>query len=199
MMNTDTFKTIKSPSQGEYKEKGSKFLAYAYPVNTEEQVKELHKGLKKEHYDARHHVYAFRLGADLKTYRASDDGEPANSSGPPILGQIQSYGLTNILIVVVRYFGGTKLGVPGLINAYKSAAADAINNAEIIECFEQDAFDIEFGYLGMNEVMKVLKDFNPTQNNPMYDNVCRISLSIRKNQGEALRSKLLSVEGLSII
>ena len=127
------YKTIKSKSEGSYKDKGSKFYAFAYPVTTEDEIKEIQAKLRKEYYDARHHVFAWRLDADKKRFRASDDGEPSNSSGPPILGQIQSYDLTNILIVVIRYFGGTKLGIPGLINAYKTSAKEAIENTEIIE------------------------------------------------------------------
>lgn len=194
----DKYKTIKNTSEGVYKEKGSKFFAFAYPVKSEDEVKEIIKELKKQYYDARHHVYAFRLGADMKNYRCSDDGEPSNSSGPPVLGQIQSNDLTNVLIVVVRYFGGTKLGVAGLINAYRSAAADAIANNTIIEEFEQDCFTIEFGYTVMNDVMKILKDENPDQSNQQFDNTCTIDLTIRKSEGERLRLLLLKVDGLSI-
>lgn len=197
-MADDKFLTIATTSEGVYKEKGSRFLAFAYPVTTEDEVRERIKELKKTYFDARHHVYAFRLGCDMKTYRCSDDGEPSNSSGPPVLGQIQSNNLTNILIVVVRYFGGTKLGVPGLINAYRSAAADAIANNQIVEQFEMDTFTISFGYETMNSVMKVIKDEQPEHRNQQYDNVCSITLSIRKMNGEMLRNKLLSIEGVTI-
>ncbi len=196
---TDTFYTLSKESEGIYKEKGSKFLAFAFPVSSEEEVKAHQKVLRKQYYDARHHVYAFRLGADLKTFRYSDDGEPSNSSGPPVLGQIKSNNITNILIVVVRYFGGTKLGIPGLINAYKMAAANAIENNAIIQKYEVDIFDIEFGYLVMNNVMKILKEQNPTQSNQQFDNACKISLAIRKNNGLKLREALLKVDGLSIV
>lgn len=194
----DKYKTIKHESEGVYKEKGSKFFAFAYPVTTEDEIKEIQKGLRKKYYDARHHVYAFRLGADMKTYRCSDDGEPSNSSGPPVLGQLQSNDLTNILVVVIRYFGGTKLGVAGLINAYRSAAADAIENNTIIEKFEEDIFTIEFGYTVMNDVMKIIKDENPKQSNQIFDNTCQITIAIRKKDGKALRGKFLKVDGLSI-
>ena len=127
-MKTDAFYTIETESSGFYSEKGSKFYAFAFPVNCEQKIKEIQQNLRKKYYDARHHVYAFVLGAEKQIYRASDDGEPPNSSGMPVLGQIRSFELSNILIVVVRYFGGTKLGVPGLINAYKSAARDALDN-----------------------------------------------------------------------
>ncbi len=196
---TDKYLTIEQPSEGIYKEKGSKFLAFAYPVFDEEQIKEYQAQLKKKYYDSRHQVYAFRLGADMKTFRCSDDGEPSNSSGPPVLGQIKSFELTNILIVVVRYFGGVKLGVPGLINAYKTAAYDAISNANIIECFEEDIFTIQFGYGVMNDVMKILKAENPTRLAQDFSNTCTIKLSSRKTQSEALQNRLLGVEGVSII
>jgi uncharacterized YigZ family protein len=199
MEETDSYRTIEQPSEGIYKEKGSKFLAFAYPVTTENEVKELIKELRKKYYDARHHVYAFRLGADLKTFRCSDDGEPSNSSGPPVLGQIQSHELTNILIVVVRFFGGTKLGIPGLIHAYRTAAANAIENSTIIEKFEQDEFTIEFGYAVMNDVMKILKDENPEQSHQQFDNTCSISLSTRKKNSIHLRELLIKVQGISII
>lgn len=196
---SDKFFTIEAASEGFYKDKGSKFYAFAYPIITEDEVKEHLKILKKKYYDARHHVYAFRLGADLKTFRCSDDGEPSNSSGLPVLGQIKTNNLTNVLIVVVRYFGGTKLGVPGLINAYRMAAIDALENANIVEKFDKDIFIIEFGYTAMNNVMKIIKDDNPEQLDQKFDNTCSIKLAIRKSEGEKLRQKLLKVEGLSII
>lgn len=194
---TDKYLTFSGYSEGIYKEKGSRFLAFAWPVATEDEVRQHIKDLKKTYFDARHHVYAFRLGADMKTYRCSDDGEPANSSGPPVLGQIQSANLTNVLIVVVRYFGGTKLGVPGLINAYRTAASDAIANNQIVEQFEQDCFTIKFDYAVMNDVMRVLKEENPQQTNQQFDNQCSIDLSIRKKQGETLRQKLAKIEGVN--
>ena len=196
--DNDKFLTFAKYSEGIYKEKGSRFLAFAWPVTTEDEVKMHIKELKKTYFDARHHVYAFRLGADLKTFRCSDDGEPANSSGPPVLGQIQSANLTNVLIVVVRYFGGTKLGVPGLIKAYRTAAADAIANNSIIEQFEQERFTIRFDYGAMNDVMRVLKDENPQQSNQQFDNCCSIDISVRKKNGEPLREKLLNINGLRI-
>jgi putative IMPACT (imprinted ancient) family translation regulator len=133
MNNAILYKTIEKTAEGLYKEKGSKFLSFAFPVTTEEQIKNIQQELRKEYYDARHHVFAWKLGIDENNYRASDDGEPANSSGPPVLGQIRSYELSDILIVVIRYFGGTKLGIPGLINAYKTATKDAIDNNLIID------------------------------------------------------------------
>lgn len=194
----DKFLTLAGYSEGIYKEKGSRFLAFAWPVTTEDEVKAHIKDLKKTYFDARHHVYAFRLGADMKTFRYSDDGEPSNSSGPHVLGQIQSANLTNVLIVVVRYFGGTKLGIPGLINAYRTASANAIENNRIVEQFEQDQFTIKFDYGAMNDVMRILKDENPQQSNQQFDSQCSIDISIRKKQGEPLREKLLKIDGLKI-
>ncbi len=159
-MNSDQYKTIKSKSEGFFKDRGSKFYAFAFPVKNENEINEKRNILKKEYHDARHHVYAFRLGADMKTFRASDDGEPSNSSGQPVLGKIKSYELTDILIVVVRYFGGTKLGIPGLINAYGTAAEEAIKNAEIITKTVFREINIRFEYPQMNDVMRIIKDNN---------------------------------------
>ncbi len=193
---TDSYKTIHTASEGFYKEKGSKFYAYAYPVFSEEEIVEKQKTLRKKHYDARHHVYAYRLGSDKKRYRASDDGEPANSSGPPVFGQIRSFDLTNILIVVVRYFGGTKLGVPGLIRAYKTAAADAIEQAEIVEKTENDRIEFWFDYVAMNGVMKILKDENLVATEQEFEMTCRMVLSIRKSMTEQISQKLMKIETL---
>jgi len=157
-MTQDQYKTIKEASEGFFKDRSSKFYAFAFPVKTEDDIAEFRAKIRKEYYDARHHVYAYRLGADLKTFRASDDGEPSNSSGPPILGKIRSYELTDILIIVVRYFGGTKLGIPGLINAYGTAAEEAIKNAKIITKTITKQLKIKFEYPQMNEVMRVIKD-----------------------------------------
>lgn len=157
-MNQDQYKTIKKQSEGFFKDRSSKFYAFAFPVKNENDIAEFRAKIRKEYYDARHHVYAYRLGADMKNYRASDDGEPSNSSGPPILGKIRSFELTDILIIVVRYFGGTKLGIPGLINAYGTAAEDAINNANIIVKTITKELTIKFEYPQMNDVMRIIKD-----------------------------------------
>ena len=146
---SDSYLTIADPTEGLFKDKGSKFLAYAYPVDNEDEIKELVQHLKKEHYSARHHCYAWRLGADKTHFRANDDGEPSSTAGKPILGQIQRLDLTNILIVVVRYFGGTLLGVSGLINAYREAAVDALEHAEIVEKLVEEIFWVEFDYLNV--------------------------------------------------
>lgn len=187
------FLTIQANSEGIYKEKGSKFIAYAYPITTEEDVRPLVKALKKEFYDARHHCYAFVLGKDKTKFRAADDGEPSNSAGAPILGQIRSLDLTNVLVVVVRYFGGTKLGVPGLINAYREAVKDALEQANIIGKYELETMSITFDYVKMNDVMKLIKDFDITLIEQGYDSDCVMQLSYKKKDAEIIKSKLNEV------
>ncbi|WP_421919059.1 IMPACT family protein [Marinifilum sp.] len=189
-MSNDTYKTITKKSEGLYKEKGSKFISYAYPVTTEDEIKEHIIQLKKEYYDARHHCYAYMLGADKKIFRANDDGEPSSTAGKPILGQILSNNLTNILIVIVRYFGGTKLGASGLIHAYITAAADAIANAEILDKTVNDIYDVHFDYLVMNDIMKIVKDDQPKQLGQDFNLTCKIRLSIRQSEVERLIEKL---------
>lgn len=178
------FLTIKAPSEGVYKEKGSKFFAYAYPITSENEAQAKVKSLKKEFYDARHHCYAFTFGKDQEKFRAADDGEPANSAGAPILGQIRSFNLTNVLVVVVRYFGGTKLGVPGLINAYKTSTKDALQQAEIIEGFELLDITLHFDYFQMNEVMKTIKDYNLKIVHRDFNLNCVIHLIMKKTNSE---------------
>jgi uncharacterized YigZ family protein len=180
-MSIDSYKTISETAEGIYKEKGSKFITYAYPVTCEEEIKEHIAVLKKEYYDARHHCYAYMLGAEKKNFRANDDGEPSSTAGKPILGQILSHDLTNILIVVVRYFGGTKLGASGLIHAYKTAAADAISNATIVDRTVNDVYDIHFDYLVMNDVMRVIKEEQPLQLGQDFNLTCKITISMRQN------------------
>ncbi|MCX6257095.1 MAG: YigZ family protein [Bacteroidia bacterium] len=181
MQADDTYLTISGTSEGLYKEKASKFMAFAFPVSSETEIKKIQLGLRKKYYDANHHCFAWRLGADKKHHRANDDGEPGNSAGMPILGQIQSKGLTNILIVVIRYFGGTKLGVSGLMNAYRTAAANALASAVIIEKTVCRIFEISFGYAAMNEVMSVVKDEKAGILNQEFDLQCKMKVSIRKS------------------
>ncbi|GGF30119.1 IMPACT family protein [Echinicola rosea] len=176
----DTFLTLKSDSEGLYKEKGSKFLAFAYPVQDEDEIKERLEALKKKYYDARHHCYAYMLGRDQSQFRANDDGEPNHSAGDPILGQIRSHELSNVLIVVVRYFGGTKLGVGGLITAYKTAAAEAISANEIITAVVTKKIRFRFDYLDMNDVMRLIKDYDLQIIKQDFDNTCSMTLSIRE-------------------
>jgi len=195
-MQIDSYKTIQSTSEGIYKEKGSKFITYAFPVTCEEEIKEEIDKLKKEYYDARHHCYAYMLGADKKSFRANDDGEPSSTAGKPILGQILSADLTNILIVVIRYFGGTKLGVSGLIHAYKTAALDAISNAEIIEKTVNDIYDIHFDYLVMNDVMRIIKEEQPLQIDQDFNLTCRITLSIRQSEVEKIIERFSKIDSV---
>lgn len=193
----DVYKTIEAPAEGLYKEKGSKFIALAYPVRTEEAVKEIVGEIKVRYYDARHHCYAYRLGADKQRFRANDDGEPSSTAGKPILGQILSYDLTDVLIVVVRYFGGIKLGVSGLINAYRAAAADAIGHARIVEKTDDEVFRIKFDYTVMNEVMRVVKEEEPEVMSRDFSMECRMTLSIRKQNASRLSARLQQIESLS--
>ena len=196
---SDTFKTILLSTEGIYKEKGSKFLSFAIPVNTTDEVKEFIKTFKKDYYDARHVCYAYMLGADRKEWRSNDDGEPSGTAGRPIMGQINSRELTNILVVVVRYFGGILLGTGGLTIAYKEATADALNLAEIIEKTVDCEFSIHFEYLHMNDVMRIVKDSNALILNQSYDNDCFMILSIRKQEEEFIKGKLVKVEGLHFV
>lgn len=182
MLFEDTYKTLESPSKGLYKEKGSKFFSFAYPVVTENEIKSIIDGLKQEYYDARHHCYAYVLGFDKSAWRANDDGEPSGTAGRPIHNILQSYDLTNALIVVVRYFGGIKLGVSGLINAYKVAANDAISNSAIVERIIFEIYRIEFPYNLINEVMKIIKDYGIQVVEMKVDNQAAIVCKIRRNE-----------------
>lgn len=198
MSGKDTYLTIASAVEVSMRERSSKFLSFAYPVTGEEQIRGHLEALRKRYYDATHHCYAWRLGADGETFRANDDGEPSGTAGRPILGQMLSNQLTNCLIVVVRYFGGTKLGVPGLIAAYKESAADAIAAAEIIERTVDARISIEFPYESLNEVMRAVKDEQPTVTMQEFDNVCRMELTIRCSRADALCGKLSKAEGLHL-
>lgn len=184
----DTYKTITSASEGYFKDKGSKFFAYAYPVHTEEEIKEILAGLKKDHHSARHHCYAWRLGKENIQFRANDDGEPSGTGGKPILGQLLSFELTNILVVVVRYFGGTLLGVSGLINAYRTAAAEALANAEIIEKIIESEYQLDFTYNQLNDVMQIIKQENLTVTNTRFEIKCRLWFSVRTSEEEKIKN-----------
>ena len=194
----NTFFTIASESQGMYKEKGSKFLAFAYPVSNEEEVKAKVDGLRKKYFDARHHCYAYRLGADGKRYRANDDGEPANSAGKPILGQLMAHDITNVLVVVVRYFGGILLGVGGLAQAYKQAAADALSNAEIVKDVLTETCQFTFDYRDMNRVLKVVKDMKLKYNILNDEIKYTMNVKVRKNLVSEMKKRLEMVESLKI-
>ena len=198
-MQTDTYQTIAKTAEGFFKDKGSKFLAFAYHVKNEREVDEHIKKLRKKYYDARHHCFAYRLGPDKKKYRANDDGEPSNTAGQPILGQIRSKDLTDVLIVVVRYFGGTLLGVSGLINAYKSASIDALNNADFITKTVNEIITISYEYADMDKVMRIIKDENLNKIEQNFDMTCSIKLSIRKSLVEKVLERFGKIDSLKII
>jgi uncharacterized YigZ family protein len=183
-MFSDKYKEIKSATTGVYKEKGSKFIAYSFPVHSEENVKEKLEEVKKLEHSARHHCYAYILKPDKSAQRANDDGEPSSTAGKPILGQILSNDLTNILIVVVRYFGGVKLGVPGLIRSYKTAALDAISNSEIITKIIKEQFAVSFKYPQMNEVMRLVKEYNLEVVNTDFQIECNLIFAVAKSKSE---------------
>lgn len=183
----DTYKTIAAASEEVlYKEKNSKFFGYAFPVTTEEEIKEILERLRKEHFSARHWCYAYQIGTEKIQYRANDDGEPNNSAGMPIYGQIQSFEVTNVLVVVVRYFGGVKLGVGGLISAYKIAAQMALENSEIVERTIDKHFIISFGYAHMNKVMRIIKEKNLQIVSQKMEMDCEIEIATRKKNVQNL-------------
>jgi uncharacterized YigZ family protein len=195
MIESDTYKTIKSVSSGLYKEKGSKFVSAAFPVSSESEIKPIIEEIRKEHHEARHHCYAYLLGAKEEIFRANDDGEPSGTAGRPILGQIKSFGLTNVLIVVSRYFGGTLLGVSGLINAYRSAAESALSNGEIIDHIVHEFYEINYPYPAMNDIMKIIKEENIEQSGHSFDLECRITISFRLSARERILTRFSRIEG----
>lgn len=196
MSQPDEYRTIKSLSEGQYSEKRSKFLAFALPVENVDEVRELVAQYQKKYYDARHACYAYMIGADRQTFRANDNGEPSGTAGKPILGQINSNELTNILIIVVRYFGGIKLGTSGLIQAYKAAAAEAISNAEIVTKTVDENLSVVYEFPMMNSVMKVIKDLNPKIISQGYETDCTMTLQIRKGMIHELKSRLSKIDTL---
>ncbi len=192
----DTYLTIAGISEGLYKEKGSKFLAFAIPVSDVEEIKEILKEKRKEYHDARHVCFAYILGEKGEETRANDDGEPSGTAGKPMLGTLVSKGVTNVLLVVVRYFGGTKLGTSGLINAYRTACQDALDQNEVVEKILEAKCDILFEYPFLNDVMRVVKEENATIVTQQFDNDCTMRISIRKRDEEKLRSRLAKIERL---
>ena len=195
---SDTFRTIASSSEGSYKEKGSKFLSFAFPVKNVDEINQILAQYRKQYYDARHICYAYMLGNAKNEWRANDDGEPSGTAGRPILGQINSFELTNVLVIVVRYFGGILLGTGGLITAYKEASMDALEQANIVEQTIDEVFTVEFDYLLMNEVMRIIKEINPLVLDQSFDNMCAMKLSIRQSDAEKLKSKLGKIIGVNI-
>jgi len=196
-MNSDTYKTIKSLAEGLYKEKGSRFVAIAIPVSDQEAIKPILDKIRKEHHEARHHCYAYMIGHERTNWRVNDDGEPSGTGGRPILGQINSYGLTNLIIVVSRYFGGTLLGVSGLINAYRSAAASALQNADQVERTLQEYYEITYPYISMNDVMRILKDERIDQSQQSFALECRILINFRVSAKEKILHRLSRIDGLT--
>jgi uncharacterized YigZ family protein len=198
MEKEDSYYTIKVSTSGIFKDRGSKFLSFAYRVDSREQVKKMLEKLRKEYHDARHHCFAYRLGADQADYRAFDDGEPSSSAGKPILGQIQAFNLSNILVVVVRYFGGTLLGVGGLINAYRSAARDALQNAEIIQMTDDRVLAIHFQYPSMDAVIKILNEEGMKILKRDFKETCIIETAIRKSHADKVIERLQRLQDVKV-
>ncbi|MBR6844206.1 MAG: YigZ family protein [Bacteroidales bacterium] len=197
-MFDDTYRTIAAPAEGLYKEKGSKFLAFAFPVRTTDEVKVHLDALRKQYFDARHHCYAYILGANKDAWRANDDGEPSGTGGRPIHGQLLSADLTDTLIVVVRYFGGILLGASGLANAYKTAARDAIDHAEIVERTIDVRYRLRFEYVLMNDVMRIIKDFDLKPENQHFDLDCTLDLSVRQSLSVRLYDAIVNLRAVTI-
>lgn len=194
----DTFHTISAPTEAIYKEKMSKFLAFAHPVSTSAGAREVIAGYQKRYHDARHVCWAYMLGSARTDFLSTDNGEPSGTAGKPILGQINSFGLTDIVIVVVRYFGGIKLGTSGLIAAYREAAREALEAAEIIECHDMTHISFTFPYLAMNDVMRLTKSGGVEVVEQLFDNSCSITLSIRADEADMLRKRLTDIDGVTL-
>ena len=197
-MTDDTYRMLSAPGEGLYKEKGSKFIASAFTVMDEDEAKRAIADIKKEYFDARHHCYAYMIGPDKTNFRSSDDGEPSGTAGKPILNQILSKDVTNVCVVVTRYFGGIKLGTSGLINAYKTAAREALDNAQIIEKTVDEVYSLEFGYPLMNEVMRIMKEEDLEQQNPRFEMDCYLEFSTRKNEAERIATRFRNLYGVKI-
>jgi uncharacterized YigZ family protein len=196
-MNSDTYKTIIGNSQGIYKEKGSRFVSVAIPVSDQEQIKPIIDKIRKEHHDAKHHCYAYMLGHERLIWRVNDDGEPSGTGGKPILGQINLHGLTNLIIVVSRYFGGTLLGVSGLINAYKAATASALENAKVTEKTVNEYYELTFPFSSLKDVMKVLKEENLGQSEQLFDLECQLKINFRVSVKDRVFNRFSRIEGLN--
>lgn len=195
----DLYTTIAAPTTGEFKDRSSKFLAYAYAVYSREDIKNCLEEVRKLHPKARHHCFSWRLGTDGTQYRANDDGEPSGTAGRPILGQIDSFGLTNVLVVVVRYFGGTKLGVPGLINAYKRASIDALEQADLIEKTVDNVYQLTFGYEIMSDVMNFVKKANLNVIKQEFEAAGLIEFALRQSETDTILEQIKKINGLKCI
>lgn len=194
----DSYRSIPASAEGLFKDNGSRFISFAFPVETEEEVKDIVADLKKKYHDARHHCYAYRLGYLGDKFRANDDGEPSSSAGRPILGQIDSRGLSDVLVVVVRYFGGIKLGIPGLIRAYKTSTAEALDKAGSVEKIAGKWFGLRFGYESMNSVMKVLKDMELRQRGQDFGAECSLQVWVRISAENDFRTRIGKIENCEI-
>lgn len=194
-MAGDSYRTVAAPAEAACRERSSKFLSWIYPVRTEEEIRERLDALRKRYYDATHHCYAWRLGPRGEAFRANDDGEPSGTAGKPILGQLLSNDITDSLVVVVRYFGGTKLGVPGLIAAYRESAAEAIAAARIVERTVDRTIRVDFPYIAMNDIMRVIKEQQPKIASQEFDNLCTMVLTIRESRAGELTEKLKKAGG----
>lgn len=199
MLFNDTYQTINQTSEGIFRDKGSKFIGYAYPIKTEIEVKDIIGKLRAEHPKARHFCWAIRLTPDRSVFKFNDDGEPSGTAGRPILNSLLSADVTNILVVVVRYFGGTLLGVPGLINAYKMATVEALNATEIITKTVNDVYELQFDYLMMNDVMRLVKEEQLNILNQNFDTHCKLTFEVRKANLNVVLSKLEKIEGLKTV
>ncbi|MFN8712053.1 MAG: IMPACT family protein [Bacteroidota bacterium] len=198
MLFDDTYRTIAAPAEGLFKDRGSRFLAFAFPVTTEDEIKIHLERLRKEHFGANHHCYAWRLGVDKQRFRANDDGEPSGTAGRPILGQLQSFDLTNVAVIVVRYFGGTLLGAGGLVQAYKQSAAEALKAATIIEKHITEVYALHFNYDAMNAVMKLLKEFEAEQRSQVFEIECSLEFSVRMRDADALCTALKKLDNVEL-
>ena len=194
----DTYKTIKNPGEGYFKDKGSKFYAYTYPVQNEEEIKNIVSSLRKEHHSARHHCFAWRLGTEQISHRYNDDGEPSSTAGKPILRQLEHFGVTNILLVVVRYFGGTLLGTAGLINAYRSSAADALKNSTIITKTIEEEYRLKYSYKEMNDVMRIIKQENLNITDTQFAADCDLLFTVRKSEANKIEKIFKQFPGIII-
>ena len=197
-MTDDTYKMLSAPGEGLYKEKGSKFIATAFTVRNEEEVKQALAEVKKRYYDARHHCYAYMIGPEKTCFRSSDDGEPSGTAGKPILNQILSKDVTNVCVIVVRYFGGVKLGVSGLINAYKTAAREALENATVVDKTVDEVYRLEFPYSLMNDVMRIMKEEGLEQQNTRFEMDCQLEFSTRRNEAERIVARFEKIFGVNI-
>ena len=199
MLFEDTYLTIEKNAESLFKDRSSRFIGLAFPVHSEPEIKAMLSEIKKKYFDATHHCYAFRLGFDKSAFRSNDDGEPAGTAGKPILGQIQSKDLTNVLVVVVRYYGGTKLGVSGLINAYKTSAKEVLENAIIVKKTISDVYQLTFNYEQMNDVMRIMKEDSIQINSQQFDNSCVINFSVRKQSSDRIAGLIEKVKNTTLI